>query len=173
MAHRARSSGGQLAGWAPQPNLAVPMKVIRVTKPAAFASSEVRTLLHEAILGGARGVGHRNPERVIDKIAANLGSPGLGFFIGLEEGKVVSVLSCALPPDPATDYPMFDLAAHHGSSALRKAMIAAGVAFFKAAGYNEAVAINFSGHDDGAYIRMGKRIGLTLTKHATVMKVTF
>jgi hypothetical protein len=149
------------------------MKVVRVIKPAALASTEVRALLRAAILGGPGGVGHRNPERVIDKIAANLGSPGLGLFVGLEEGKVVSVLSCALPADPETDYAMFDLAAHHGSTRLRQAMIAAGVAFFKAAGYNEAVAINFSGHEDGAYIRMGKRVGLNLTKHATVMKVTF
>jgi hypothetical protein len=149
------------------------MKVIRVTKPQAFQLPEVRSLFREAILGGPGGIGHRNPERVIDKIAGNLASPNLAVFIGLEQGRPLSILSCALPADPETDWPMFDLATHHGSTTLRRAMIAAGIAFFKAAGYNEAIAINFSGHTDNAYIRMGKRIGLKLAKRATVMKVEF
>ncbi|SRR6266446_6087545 len=144
------------------------MRVVRLTRPEAFQLPEIRRLFLAALYSGAK-----NPERSIDKIAARVGDPALAVFVGLEDGKPKAQLTVYLPGDPQTDWPTFDLGTNEGSLELSKAMIAAGVAFLRAAGYNQAWGFNFSGHSDKAYIRHGRRLGLKLRPRCTMMEIDF
>ncbi len=142
--------------------------IVRVTKPEAFKLPAIRSLFLEAL-----GLG-KDPERSVDKLAERARDPSVGIFIGLEGGEPRAALSIIIPGDPRTDRPLVDLGTNRGGSlALKREMLKVGLAFMRAAGYNQAWFFNGSGHSDKAYLRTAKANGLEARVRCSLIEIDF
>ncbi len=142
--------------------------IVRVVKPEAFKLPEIRALFLEALLLG------KDPERSVDKLAERCTDPRVGIFVGLEKGEPRACLSIIIPNDPRTDRPLVDLGTNRGGSpALKREMLAVGLAYMRAAGYNQAWFFNGSGHSDKAYLRTAKANGLEARVRCSLIEIDF
>lgn len=130
-------------------------KVVRLTNPAAFEQDEVQELFKSAF--------ESNPLADFVKARAELATlpsdPMIGLFIGAEKGALLGLVIACLPRSTLTPVPSVYHFYNAGSAKLRELLLSTMVDFFLQAGYTRFWAINTTGRDDEAYMKLFRSAG--------------
>lgn len=131
------------------------VNVVRVQNPKILGVKEIQELFTKAFKD--------NPftsfEDAAEDFVALVADPQVGVFIGAEKGEFKGLVIIVLPMNKLAPLPQVYQFHSSGSSALKKALIKAGVDFVVENGYTRFLALNVTSKADEAYGKLFKVAG--------------
>lgn len=105
-----------------------------------------------------------------DELARMVMDPRVALIIGMEDGRFDALSLSSLPTSRLIMLPQVGHLFNRGSPALRKAIIAATVAFIEENGYKQFWALNMTGKSDKAWTKVMQPEGWNAARRGSVME---